>query len=197
MIIVDGFNVYPSEVEAVLYTHPAVRLAAVIGVPDTVSRRDRAGPASRSRPARPRRPRTSSRTAGPACTEYKVPRQRRDARHAADERGRQDSLPRAARRARAAHRPSADEPRSTMAVASRPERALSGLEFFQEDDRRRAAAAADAGAARHPARRSATRDASSSPATASSAVLQRHGRRPRRLRGDAARLVARLLRSTR
>ena len=34
MIIVDGFNVYPSEVEAVLYTHPAVRLAAVIGVPD-------------------------------------------------------------------------------------------------------------------------------------------------------------------
>jgi long-chain acyl-CoA synthetase len=35
LIIVDGFNVYPSEVEAVLYTHPAVRLAAVIGVPDT------------------------------------------------------------------------------------------------------------------------------------------------------------------
>jgi long-chain acyl-CoA synthetase len=35
LIIVDGFNVYPSEVEAVLYSHPAVRLAAVIGVPDT------------------------------------------------------------------------------------------------------------------------------------------------------------------
>jgi long-chain acyl-CoA synthetase len=34
LIIVDGFNVYPSEVEAVLYTHSAVRLAAVIGVPD-------------------------------------------------------------------------------------------------------------------------------------------------------------------
>ena len=34
MIIVDGFNVYPSEVEAVLYTHSAVRLAAVIGIPD-------------------------------------------------------------------------------------------------------------------------------------------------------------------
>jgi long-chain acyl-CoA synthetase len=34
LIIVDGFNVYPSEVEAVLYTHPAVKLAAVIGVPD-------------------------------------------------------------------------------------------------------------------------------------------------------------------
>jgi long-chain acyl-CoA synthetase len=35
LIIVDGFNVYPSEVEATLYSHPAVRLAAVIGVPDT------------------------------------------------------------------------------------------------------------------------------------------------------------------
>jgi long-chain acyl-CoA synthetase len=34
MIIVDGYNVYPSEVEAILYAHPAVRLAAVIGVPD-------------------------------------------------------------------------------------------------------------------------------------------------------------------
>jgi long-chain acyl-CoA synthetase len=34
MIIVDGYNVYPSEVEAVLYAHPAVKLAAVIGVPD-------------------------------------------------------------------------------------------------------------------------------------------------------------------
>jgi long-chain acyl-CoA synthetase len=34
MIIVDGFNVYPSEVEAILYAHPAVRLAAVIGVAD-------------------------------------------------------------------------------------------------------------------------------------------------------------------
>ena len=35
MIIVDGFNVYPSDVESVLYAHPAVRLAAVIGIPDT------------------------------------------------------------------------------------------------------------------------------------------------------------------
>jgi long-chain acyl-CoA synthetase len=35
MIIVDGFNVYPSEVETVLYMHPDVRLAAVIGMPDS------------------------------------------------------------------------------------------------------------------------------------------------------------------
>jgi long-chain acyl-CoA synthetase len=34
MIIVDGFNVYPSDVESVLYSHPSVRLAAVIGIPD-------------------------------------------------------------------------------------------------------------------------------------------------------------------
>jgi long-chain acyl-CoA synthetase len=34
LILVDGFNVYPSEVEGVLYSHPAVREAAVIGVPD-------------------------------------------------------------------------------------------------------------------------------------------------------------------
>jgi long-chain acyl-CoA synthetase len=34
MIIVSGFNVYPNEVEEVLFTHPAVKEAAVIGVPD-------------------------------------------------------------------------------------------------------------------------------------------------------------------
>jgi long-chain acyl-CoA synthetase len=34
MIIRGGFNVYPREVEEVIYTHPAVAEAAVIGVPD-------------------------------------------------------------------------------------------------------------------------------------------------------------------
>jgi long-chain acyl-CoA synthetase len=34
MIIVSGFNVYPSEVEEVLYSHPAVMEAGVIGVND-------------------------------------------------------------------------------------------------------------------------------------------------------------------
>ncbi len=33
LIIVDGYNVYPSEVEAALYSHPAVMEAAVIGIP--------------------------------------------------------------------------------------------------------------------------------------------------------------------
>jgi long-chain acyl-CoA synthetase len=35
MIIVSGFNVYPSEVEGVLYMHPAVMEAGVIGIPDS------------------------------------------------------------------------------------------------------------------------------------------------------------------
>lgn len=34
MIIVGGLNVYPREIEEVLYTHPAVQDAAVVGVPD-------------------------------------------------------------------------------------------------------------------------------------------------------------------
>jgi long-chain acyl-CoA synthetase len=34
MIIRGGYNVYPREIEEVLYEHPAVSMAAVIGVPD-------------------------------------------------------------------------------------------------------------------------------------------------------------------
>lgn len=37
MIIVGGFNCYPREVEEVLYAHPKVALAAVVGLPDPKS----------------------------------------------------------------------------------------------------------------------------------------------------------------
>ncbi|MFH1609231.1 MAG: AMP-binding protein [Candidatus Bipolaricaulota bacterium] len=36
MYIVGGFNVYPAEVEEVLFTHPGVQNVAVVGVPDRV-----------------------------------------------------------------------------------------------------------------------------------------------------------------
>lgn len=35
MVIVGGYNVYPSEVEGVLFSHPCVMEAAVIGIPDS------------------------------------------------------------------------------------------------------------------------------------------------------------------
>jgi long-chain acyl-CoA synthetase len=34
MVIVGGFNIYPQEVESILYEHPAVKEAAVVGIPD-------------------------------------------------------------------------------------------------------------------------------------------------------------------
>lgn len=37
MILVGGFNVYPREVEDILFTHPKVAIAAVVGVPDEKS----------------------------------------------------------------------------------------------------------------------------------------------------------------
>lgn len=37
MILVGGFNCYPREVEEVLYEHPAVAIAAVVGLPDPKS----------------------------------------------------------------------------------------------------------------------------------------------------------------
>jgi long-chain acyl-CoA synthetase len=36
MIIAGGYNIYPADVEAVLFEHPAIQEAAVIGVPDEV-----------------------------------------------------------------------------------------------------------------------------------------------------------------
>lgn len=36
MIITGGFNIYPKEIEDLLYTHPAVAEAQVVGVPDLI-----------------------------------------------------------------------------------------------------------------------------------------------------------------
>jgi long-chain acyl-CoA synthetase len=40
LVLVGGFNVYPREVEDILFEHPKVAMAAVIGIPD-----DRSGEA--------------------------------------------------------------------------------------------------------------------------------------------------------
>ena len=37
MIIVSGFNVYPTEVEEVLYHHPKISKACVVGLPDDIT----------------------------------------------------------------------------------------------------------------------------------------------------------------
>ena len=52
MIIRGGFNVYPREIEEVLYEHPDVLEVAVIGVPDDDSAR-RSPQRLRSSPAPP------------------------------------------------------------------------------------------------------------------------------------------------
>ena len=54
MIIRGGYNVYPREIEEVLYEHEAVREAAVVGVPHPSSAR-RSAPRSRRRPGVSRR----------------------------------------------------------------------------------------------------------------------------------------------
>jgi len=37
MLIYKGYNVYPRELEEVLYEHPAVKLCAVVGKPDRLA----------------------------------------------------------------------------------------------------------------------------------------------------------------
>ena len=74
MIIRGGYNVYPREIEEVLYEHPAVSEAAVVGVPDDSLGEEVGARWSCSRPA-PRRPRTSIRAfVKERVAAYKYPR---------------------------------------------------------------------------------------------------------------------------
>ena len=122
MLIVDGYNVYPSDVEAVLYAHPAVRLAAVIGIPDKYH-----GEVAMACVAL--KPGTSA-TADEIIAHCKTvahriqgPAAHRDPRHTSHERGWQDSLSRSTGRARGGDA-------EVMSLDMR--RRMSGLEFFQK-----------------------------------------------------------------
>ena len=74
MIVASGFKVWPREVEDVLYEHPAVREAAVIGVPDDYRGETVWGYVS-IKPGRERRARaSSSRFCRARLAAYKYPR---------------------------------------------------------------------------------------------------------------------------
>ncbi|HZD17183.1 MAG TPA: long-chain fatty acid--CoA ligase [Actinomycetota bacterium] len=77
LVIVSGFNVYPNEVEEVLYHHPKVSKAAVIGIPD-----ERTGEAVKAfvvlkegESATPEQIMTWARDPANGLTGYRVPKQ--------------------------------------------------------------------------------------------------------------------------
>ena len=74
MIIRGGFNVYPREIEEVLYEHPAVLEAAVIGMPAPHARRGGRRPRSRCGPAPPPRPTELRDYVKARVAAYKYPR---------------------------------------------------------------------------------------------------------------------------
>ena len=150
MIIVDGFNVYPSEVEAVLYTHPAVRLAAVIGVPDAYHGEVVKACVVLEGGRRPRQPTSSSRTARPSLA----------AVQGAAQVEMRDTLPMSAvgkilyRVLRDEHR-GVDAIRRVMTNVDAGDRErMSGLEFFQQMIAGEMPPPPMVDAARHAARRS-------------------------------------------
>ena len=71
VVIVSGFNVYPSEVESVLMEHPDVRGAVVVGTPDGIT--GEAVVAHVSGPGRPRTSSTASPVSGSATTSARRP----------------------------------------------------------------------------------------------------------------------------
>ena len=124
MIIVDGFNVYPSEVEAVLYSHPAVRLAAVIGIPDSYH-----GEVVKACIALKEGATVDKAEIVAHCKRelapFKVPRHVEVRDSPADERRRQDPVSCTARRTRRSHRRHHDHSPTRAAT-------MSGLDFFRK-----------------------------------------------------------------
>ena len=86
LIIRGGYNVYPREVEEVLYAHPAVAEAAVIGVPDERLGEEVKAFVALRRAASPPRPRSCYVKERVAA--YKYPRSVEFRADAAEERGR-------------------------------------------------------------------------------------------------------------
>ena len=74
MFIVGGFNVYPREIEEVLYQHPKMLEAAVVGIPD-IQRGDNVKAYIVLKPGTQRRPKKSSSICRKNLTRYKVPRE--------------------------------------------------------------------------------------------------------------------------
>ena len=92
MINASGFKVWPREVEDVLYTHPAVREAAVVGIPDEY-RGETVKAYVSPGAGRDRRPGGTGRLVQGAARRLQVPAHRRSPRRAAEDHERQDPAP--------------------------------------------------------------------------------------------------------
>ena len=89
LIIRGGYNVYPREIEEVLYEHPAVREAAVVGVPHA-ELGEEVGAAVALKAGADATPDELRAFVKEQVAAYKYPRQRLDRRRAAQGPDRQD-----------------------------------------------------------------------------------------------------------
>ena len=97
MIISGGVNIYPAEIEAVLYAHPQVLDAAVFGIPDD-EWGERVHAIVQAKPGETDRPRRAPRVRRAASRELQAAARVRAARRAAAHRLGQAAQARAARR---------------------------------------------------------------------------------------------------